>query len=528
MSSGHNIPQDSPRRITKIVPSDVNDDWILSYQMPRIDAREYASSTIIPACMILIDILNNSKDLIDNEVSTLHQSPNNRLYMLPSTPQVLLESMGPYGSTRLNGVWKRMQPLDRSEIVLIGEGQNHRLGLFDTVMIKDNHTCVVGGVSNALKSVDLYLKNNNLQMGVKLLYETKNHKQQVDNDIPFVSFGDFDSPSLEKVQSKVTYEDELPAAERYESDDSFGEPASSVSEFPGKLQVNSGTSLKYALSYNPTIYDSLVKQFWQTATVRTLANGIQELVASVDNKEYAITEASIRSQLQLADAHSWEREHVPLLPAMLAGVAEDQGEGSAILAEPHHTPIDPIYIHITTINSSTLYHLNHHHLGQLTDRILRESMKEKEADFVTHTKASALGEAQKEDISPTILEATQILSQFYPSVVQTVNVTIPSPVKEQREGKAPITAEDVQATQKTKAQIEQEKDSLAEAKRLQALQDEEAARQVHLDALLAKRIYEEQELSEQQQKRKDEVQEAARYYTKEDWDTIRAKLEANA
>ncbi|GKB87918.1 hypothetical protein Tco_0960190 [Tanacetum coccineum] len=34
---------------------------------------------------------------------------------------------------------------------------------------------------------------------------------------------------------------------------------------------------------------------WSTAIVRTLANGIQELVASVDNKEYTITEASIRS-----------------------------------------------------------------------------------------------------------------------------------------------------------------------------------------------------------------------------------------
>ncbi|GKG14225.1 hypothetical protein Tco_0353825 [Tanacetum coccineum] len=33
---------------------------------------------------------------------------------------------------------------------------------------------------------------------------------------------------------------------------------------------------------------------------------------------------------------------VPLLPAMLAGAAIDQGEGSAQPAEPHHTPIDPI------------------------------------------------------------------------------------------------------------------------------------------------------------------------------------------
>ncbi|GJS04465.1 hypothetical protein Tco_0320973 [Tanacetum coccineum] len=49
-----------------------------------------------------------------------------------------------------------------------------------------------------------------------------------------------------------------------------------------------------------------------------------------------------------------------------------------------------------------------------------------------------------------------------------------------------------------------------------------------LDAFLAKRIQEEQELSEQQQKRKAKVQEAAQFYTEEDWDTIRAKLEANA
>ncbi|GJT61399.1 hypothetical protein Tco_1004932 [Tanacetum coccineum] len=98
--------------------------------------------------------------------------------------------------------------------------------------------------------------------------------------------------------------------------------------------------------------------FWQTATVRTLANGIQELAASIDNKEYTITEASIKSQLQLAnttgitnlpDAEIYEGlatlggfagEHVPLLPAMLAGAAPDQGEGSAIPAGSQPTP-DP-------------------------------------------------------------------------------------------------------------------------------------------------------------------------------------------
>ncbi|GJU85982.1 putative ribonuclease H-like domain-containing protein [Tanacetum coccineum] len=60
--------------------------------------------------------------------------------------------------------------------------------------------------------------------------------------------------------------------------------------------------LRYALTYNLTIYDSLVKQFWQTATVRTIATGNQELLATIDSKAYTITEASVRSSIQLADA----------------------------------------------------------------------------------------------------------------------------------------------------------------------------------------------------------------------------------
>ncbi|GKD47445.1 hypothetical protein Tco_1272090, partial [Tanacetum coccineum] len=58
----------------------------------------------------------------------------------------------------------------------------------------------------------------------------------------------------------------------------------------------------YALTTNPTIYDSLVKQFWQTVTANTLADGTLELNASIDTTVYTITEASIRDKLQLADA----------------------------------------------------------------------------------------------------------------------------------------------------------------------------------------------------------------------------------
>ncbi|KAL3596999.1 hypothetical protein D5086_008636 [Populus alba] len=67
-------------------------------QQPLI-AREYASITIIPACTIVVDIANNAKDLIDKEVNAFSRCPDNSLYMLPSTSQALLESMGSNGST---------------------------------------------------------------------------------------------------------------------------------------------------------------------------------------------------------------------------------------------------------------------------------------------------------------------------------------------------------------------------------------------------------------------------------------------
>ncbi|GJX28664.1 hypothetical protein Tco_0236743, partial [Tanacetum coccineum] len=59
--------------------------------------------------------------------------------------------------------------------------------------------------------------------------------------------------------------------------------------------------MRYALTKNPTINVSLIKKFWQTATVRTVDNGEQEITTTVDGKEFTIPEASIRRHLQLAD-----------------------------------------------------------------------------------------------------------------------------------------------------------------------------------------------------------------------------------
>ncbi|GJW29381.1 hypothetical protein Tco_0046256 [Tanacetum coccineum] len=398
-----------------------------------------------------------------------------------------------------------------------------------------------------------------------------------------------------------------------------------------------------------------------------------------------------------------EGDIVPLLPAMLAEIAVDQGEGSAQPAEPQHTPVDPISstsqppipspLQQSPTHPSPLHHSPPHSphpsppfspphysppgsyeaplpegntsgsaedsmqlkelmvlVPKLVNRIgslekelketkqtlgnavlklvkkvktletalkrkskkvlisesegeesedqgrkfqdidddplvslVRESMKEKSTDFVTPTKAS--GEAQEEEISPTILEAAKTLSKVASQGVSKEKSTdkgkryrrrarsmakkidtgldaeeevntgreevntgreeINTGIEEvstgstkvdsgtasergQREGKAPMVEEDIQASHKTKEQMRQEQAGLEEAIKLQAQLDEEVAKQIHLDKMIAQRMAEEEALTEQQKKRKAQVQFEAQFYTEEDWDTIRAKLEANA
>ncbi|KAL6499173.1 AUGMIN subunit 5 [Orobanche hederae] len=76
-----------------------NMDAASFWSQQPLAAREYASSTIIPACNVVMDLSNNALDLIDKEVSAFYRTPDNSIYMLPSTPQALLESMGSNAST---------------------------------------------------------------------------------------------------------------------------------------------------------------------------------------------------------------------------------------------------------------------------------------------------------------------------------------------------------------------------------------------------------------------------------------------
>ncbi|GJT43877.1 hypothetical protein Tco_0952592, partial [Tanacetum coccineum] len=90
---------------------------------------------------------------------------------------------------------------------------------------------------------------------------------------------------------------------------------------------------------------NIVKQFWQTATALTLADGTLELRATIDTLEYTITEASVRSKLQLADASG-----ISMLPntEIFEGMgnmgypadAEQLTHPTSLTPEPDNEPIE--------------------------------------------------------------------------------------------------------------------------------------------------------------------------------------------
>ena len=77
-------------------------------------------------------------------------------------------------NTKLLDTRKTTPGLRRIEkwAVRIGGGHNHRMGLYDMIMLKENHIDYAGGVSEAIKNSLSYLKDNNINIPIEI--ETRN------------------------------------------------------------------------------------------------------------------------------------------------------------------------------------------------------------------------------------------------------------------------------------------------------------------------------------------------------------------
>jgi nicotinate-nucleotide pyrophosphorylase (carboxylating) len=66
---------------------------------------------------------------------------------------------------------RKTTPLFRAfekEAVKTGGGVNHRMGLYDMVMLKDNHIDFCGGIEKAIEMTNAYLQKNNLNLKIEV------------------------------------------------------------------------------------------------------------------------------------------------------------------------------------------------------------------------------------------------------------------------------------------------------------------------------------------------------------------------
>ena len=88
--------------------------------------------------------------------------------------------------------------------VTIGGGYNHRMGLFDAIMIKDNHVDFCGGIESTLLKAKDYLDRNQLKIDVIVEVRNQNEVEAV-MDFPWVKRILLDNMEPDEIEEKVAW-----------------------------------------------------------------------------------------------------------------------------------------------------------------------------------------------------------------------------------------------------------------------------------------------------------------------------------
>jgi len=100
--------------------------------------------------------------------------------------------------------------------VKIGGGENHRMGLYDMIMLKDNHIDYTGGIKQAIKKTQEYLLNTNKNLKVEIETRNLNEIKEV------LATGGVDRIMLDNFTPELTREAVILIDGKYETESSGG------------------------------------------------------------------------------------------------------------------------------------------------------------------------------------------------------------------------------------------------------------------------------------------------------------------
>lgn len=102
------------------------------------------------------------------------------------------------------------------QAVKIGGGVNHRIGLFDMILLKDNHVDFAGGIKNAIDRCHAYLKEKSLDLKIEIEVRNFDELQQV------LDCGEVDRIMLDNFSVENTKKAVEMIAGKYETESSGG------------------------------------------------------------------------------------------------------------------------------------------------------------------------------------------------------------------------------------------------------------------------------------------------------------------
>jgi nicotinate-nucleotide pyrophosphorylase (carboxylating) len=109
--------------------------------------------------------------------------------------------------------------------VRIGGGANHRSGLYDMILIKDNHVDYAGGIKNAIEAANKYLAEKNLSLKIEI--EVRNFAELDEvlqtGNIDRVMLDNFTAADLKKAIDKIN--------KRFETEASGGITAATIRQY---------------------------------------------------------------------------------------------------------------------------------------------------------------------------------------------------------------------------------------------------------------------------------------------------------
>ena len=102
------------------------------------------------------------------------------------------------------------------EAVKIGGGVNHRIGLFDMILLKDNHVDFAGGITNAIKRAQSYLKEKGKDLKIEIEVRNLDELQEA------IECGGIDRIMLDNFTPELTRKAVEIIDGRYETESSGG------------------------------------------------------------------------------------------------------------------------------------------------------------------------------------------------------------------------------------------------------------------------------------------------------------------